>query len=183
MSPFFQSILVSIISVIFTKWLDRIWPNKELSQDYLCQKLHVKFETNLAIQTKKTLSKQINDRIFLSNGAYYFVTVLMLYALLSLTYMFLHAAEIYFNHPLQQNILSDFIIEYGKNRNDLFSIVIAFLLYPFINCISRGPFKLIIAFLKSMNFRFTEGNVQQIRMGACVAISILLALGIIYYTF
>lgn len=183
MSPLFQSILVSIISVLFTKWVDSIWPSKELSKDYLHQTLHVRSEVNLAISTKKTLSEQINDRIFLSNGAYYFITMLMLYALLSLAYMFLYTSETYFNHPLQQSVLADFIREYGKNRNDLLSIVVAFLLYPLINFIARGPFKLIIAFLKSMSFTFTEANVQQIRMGTCVSLSILLALGIAYYVF
>ena len=181
MSPLFQSILVSIISVLFTKWVDSIWPSKELSKDYLHQTLHVRSEVNLAISTKKTLSEQINDRIFLSKGMYYFVTLMMLYALLTLAYLSLHTAESLFHHPLTPGILSDCIREHGKNRNDLLSLVVAFLLYPLINFISRGPFKLIIAFLKSMDFRFTEGNVQQIRMGACVAISTLLALGIIYY--
>jgi len=182
MLPLFQSILVSIIGVIFSKWLDSIYPSKELSKEFL-HTLHIKSETNLAISTKKTLSEQINDRIFLSNGAYYVVTLMMLYALLTLTYMFLCASETYLNHPLQQNALSDFIRELGENRNDLFAVVIAFLIYPFINFFSRGPFKLIISALKVMNFTFTEMNIQQIRMGTCISLSALLILGIIYCVF
>lgn len=107
----------------------------------------------------------------------------MLYALLTLAYMFLYASETYFNHPLQQSTLSDFVREHGKNRNDFHSVFVVFLLYPLINFISRGPLKLIIAFLKKMNFTFTEANVQQIRMAACMSLSVLLALGIIYYAF
>lgn len=145
--------------------------------------LHIKSEANLAISTKKTLSEQINDRIFLSKGAYYIVTLKRLYALLTLTYMFLCASETYLNHPLQQNALSDFRRDLGENRNELLSVVIAFLIYPFINFFSRGPFKLIISALKGMNFTFTEMNVQQIRMGTCVSLSALLVLGIIYYVF
>lgn len=182
MSAFFQSILASIISVLFSKWLDSIYPSKELSKEFL-HTLHIKSEANLAVSTKKTLSEQINDKIFLSNGAYYIVTLMMLYALLTLTYMFLCDSETYLNHPLQQNVLSDFIRELGKNRNDPFSIIIAFLIYPFINFLSRGPFKLIISVLKNMNFTFTKMNVQQIRMGTCVSLSALLVLSIIYCVF
>ncbi|MGQ3890773.1 hypothetical protein [Legionella sp. CNM-4043-24] len=182
MSAFFQNILASVISVIFSKWLDRVYPGKELSKEFL-HTLHIKSEANLAISTKKTLSEQINDRIFLSKGAYYIVTIMMLYAFLTLAYMFLCASETYLNHPLQQNALSDFIRDLGENINELHSVVIAFLIYPFINFFSRGPFKLIISALKGMNFTFTEMNVQQIRMGTCVSLSALLVLGIIYYVF
>lgn len=176
MSAFFQS------NVIFSKWLDSIYPSKELSKEFL-HTLHIKSEANLAISTKKTLSEQINDRIFLSSGAYYVVTLMMLYALLTRTYMFFCASEMYLNHPLQQNALSDFIRKLGENRNELFTVVIAFLIYPFINFFSRVPFKLIISALKSMSFMFTEMNVQQIRIGTCVSLSALLVLGIIYCVF
>lgn len=182
MSALFISILASIVGVIFSKWVDSIYPSEGLSKEHL-RTLHIKSEVNLEISTKKTLSEQINDRIFLSNGAYYFVTLMMLYALLTLTYILLYASETYLNHPLQQNALSDFIRERGESRNDLLSVVIAFLIYPFINFFSRGPFNLIVSILKSMKFTFTETNVQQIRMGTCVSLSTLLILGIIYYVF
>lgn len=182
MSAFFQSTLATIIGVIFSKWLDSIYPSKELSKKFM-HTLLIKSEANLTISTKKTLYEQINDRIFLSNGAYYVVTLMMLYALLTLTYMFLYFSETYLNHPLQQNALSDFIREFGKNRNDLLSVVIAFLIYPLINFFSRAPFKLIVSALKNMNFTFTETNVQQIRMGTCIALSALLVPGIIYCVF
>ncbi|MDP3268528.1 MAG: hypothetical protein Q8M40_05705 [Legionella sp.] len=182
MSALFQSILASIISVMFSKWLDSIYPSKELSKQFL-RTLHIKSEINLAISTKKSLSEQINDRIFLSNWAYYVVTLMMLYALLTLTYLFLYASETYLNHSLQQSVLSDFIREYGKNKNELLSVLAAFFLYPLINILSRGPFKLIISVLRRMSFTFTEMNIQQIRMGVCMALSLLLALSLIYYVF
>lgn len=154
-----------------------------LVKSLLKNKLHIKSEVYVTISNKKTLFEQINDRIFLSNGTYYFLTFFMLYCLLALAYMFLYASETYFNHPLQQDVLSDFVREYGKNRNNLLSVIIAFLLYPLINFISRGVFKLIISFLKSFNFTFTDMNVQQIRMGTCASLAMLLALSIVYCLF
>ncbi|OJX94546.1 MAG: hypothetical protein BGO90_11850 [Legionella sp. 40-6] len=182
MSAFFQSILSSIISIIFAKSLDSIYPSKELSKEFF-HTLNIKSEANLTVSTKKTLSKQINDRIFLSNGTYYIVTLMMLYALLTLTYLLLYASETHLNHPLQQSVLSDFIREYGKNKNELLSVAVAFFLYPLINFLSRGLFKLIISVLRRMNFTFTAMNVQQIRMGVCMTLSLLLALSLIYYVF
>ncbi|MFT4059097.1 MAG: hypothetical protein QM652_06060 [Legionella sp.] len=81
------------------------------------------------------------------------------------------------------SIISVLFSKWLDNRNDLLSIAIAFLMYPFINFFSRVPFKLIISVLKSMKFTFTEMNVQQIRMGTCVSLSALLVLGIIYCVF
>lgn len=178
-----QSILASVVGVIFAKWVDSIWPSKEPSITSFNNTLHVISQVNVSISNKKTLSEQINDRIFLSNGMYYFLTFIMLYCLLALAYMILFASETYFNYPLQQNFISDFARDYGENRSNLLSIIISFLLYPLINFISRGVFKVIIYFLKSLNFTFTDMNVQQIRMGTCVFLATLLALGVVIFSF
>ncbi|HAT1994498.1 hypothetical protein SCO11_15065 [Legionella pneumophila serogroup 1] len=174
-----QQIFVALISVIFAKWLDKMWDGGKSSQLLL----KISSEINILNTKKQSLGEQINERVFLSNWIYYVVTMIWLYCILALGCVFIFYYSKYINHPIQDNYVSQLAFEYVRGRVSPISVIFTFFLYPIVNFVSSRIFELVIKILKIMSFSFSRSEVQQIRMGTTMIISMILSVFLVYYLF
>ncbi|HAU1200068.1 TPA: hypothetical protein JBI22_02265 [Legionella pneumophila] len=174
-----QQIFVALVSVVFAKWLDKIWTGEKSSQHLL----KISSEINILNTKKQSLGEQINERVFLSNWTYYFVTMIWLYCILALGCMSIFYYSKYIHHPIQDNFLSQFASEYVRGGVTPISVMFTFFLYPIVNFVSSRIFELVIQGLKILSFSFSRSEVQQIRMGTTMLISITLSVSLAYYIY
>lgn len=169
-------LFVAFMSVLFARWLDDVWPRTQLKEQLI--KIHS--EVKVA-EKPKTLSEQINERIFQSKWTYYILTIMWLYCLLAFSgYYLLYRTQI-LHLPIQNSWMTGIIFEYTKGGVSLISLLVTFLVYPIVNFFTTRIFSLIIRLLVGMNLNFTNGNVQQIRMGTSMGLSITIAVFLALY--
>ncbi|WP_133139395.1 hypothetical protein [Legionella genomosp. 1] len=171
-----QQIFVALISVVFAKWLDKMLDGQKSSQHLL----KISSEINILNPHKQSLGEQINERVFLSNWTYYFVTMILLYCILALGCILVFYYSKFINHPIQDNFMSQLALEYVRGRITLISVTVTFFLYPIVNFVSSRIFKLVIKILKIKSLSFSRAEVQQIRMGTTMALSIGLSIALMY---
>lgn len=175
----FIGLIVSLISLMFTRWLDRLWTRDTTNHHVL----KVSSEIHVLNTTKQSLSEQINERIFISNWAYYFLTMIFLYCIVALSGIFIFYYAKYSNHPIQDNLLSRIALDYFRQGITPITVVFTLFLYPIVNFVSSRISDLIIQRLKIMSFNFSNAVAQQIRMGTSMLISIVLAISFAYYIY
>lgn len=179
MSEMIQQIFIALISVIFAKWLDKMWDGGKSSQHLLM----ISSEINILNTKKPSLGEQINERVFLSNWTYYVITMIWLYCILALGFIFIFYYSKYINHPIQDNYVSKLAFEYVRGRISPVSVIFTFFLYPIVNFVSTRIFEWVIKILKDMSFSFSRSEVQQIRMVTIMTISMILSVSLAYYLF
>jgi len=163
-------LFVAFMSVLFARWLDDVWPRTQLREQL------IKIQSEVKISEKpKTLSEQINERVFQSKWTYYLLTIMWLYCLLAFSGYYLVYRSKILHLPIQDNWMTGIIFEYTTNGISPISLLVTFLLYPIVNFFTTRIFSLIIRSLVGMNFSFTNSNVQQIRMGTSMGLSIIIA--------
>ncbi|KTD50492.1 hypothetical protein Lqui_1817 [Legionella quinlivanii] len=174
-----QQIFVALVSVVFAKWLDKIWTGEKSSEHLL----KISSEINILNTKKQSLGEQINERVFLSNWTYYFVTMIWLYCILALGCMSIFYYSKYIHHPIQDNFISQLAYEYIRDGVTPISVMFTFFLYPIVNFVSSRIFELVIQSLKILSFSFSRSEVQQIRMGTTMLISLTLSVSLVYYIY
>lgn len=171
MQDIILQLFVAFMSVLFARWLDELWPRSQLKE----QLIKIQSEVKVA-EKPKTLSEQINERVFLSKWTYYILTIMWLYCLLALSGFYLVYRSQILHLSIQDSWMTGIIFEYTKGGISPISLLVTFLVYPIVNFFTTRIFSLIIRSLVGMNFDFTNSNVQQIRMGTSMGLSIIIAI-------
>lgn len=176
MQDIILQLFVAFMGVLFARWLDELWPRTQLREQL------IKIQSEVKVSEKpKTLGEQINERVFLSKWTYYILTIVWLYCFLSLSgYYLIYRSQI-LHLSIKDNWMTGIIFEYTKNGISPISLLVTFLVYPIVNFFTTRIFSLIIRSLVSMNFNFTNSNVQQIRMGTSMGLSIVIAVYLAFY--
>ncbi|OCH97970.1 hypothetical protein A8135_01745 [Legionella jamestowniensis] len=173
-----QNILMAVIggisSAVAAKWLDSIWTKRKAKHDTLPTSLENTIDTK-----KQSFYKQINERVFLSQWTYYYVTMLWFYCTLALSYIIVFYYSKYTHHPIQDNFLSNVAFEYVRGTVTPSSVIFIVLLYPIVNSVSIIV-ELVMRILKKMNVSFSKSTVQQIRMMTTMIASVVLSIFLAY---
>ncbi len=168
-----QNILMAVISGISSAVTEKCLNS-------ILNKGVAKYDTSfISLENTKSIYKQINERVFLSQWTYYYVTILWLYCILTFSYTLIFYYSKYTHHSIQDNFISHVAFDYVRGTITPCSVLFIVVLYRIVNSASIIV-ELVLKILKKINFNLSKSTEQQMRMRITMFASLVLSLGLSY---